>query len=117
MTRQRLSFSLKRSQSLGNGETPIIEEALKTAIASRLPELSPTMAGNLQPDYLSPRLTAQPHLPRILVKYYDAPVLGGLVEPQLNLPVLSVSGDGTRSRTDGTIRGGKIFLGSTPCFL
>lgn len=101
---------------IGDLATPGTRQRL-TRIAADLPglhALTPTtVACDMHPDYHSSRVAAGAALSVARVPHHLAHVLAGMIDNQIDGPVLGVAWDGTGYGTDGTIWGGEFLVVDT----
>ncbi len=109
-SRGRLVFV---SQHIGDLSTAPAVESHRRALADlrRTYDLHPVVvAHDLHPDYASTREARACGLPMHGVQHHEAHVYAGILEHQLEPPLLGVAWDGTGYGGDGTVWGGEFLV-------
>ena len=100
------------SQHLGDLSTKPAFDNFQAAIKSlaNIYDFKPDfVACDYHPDYQSSQFASQLNLPVIPVQHHYAHVLAGMVDNQLETPVLGIAWDGTGYGLDQTIWGGEFL--------
>lgn len=101
------------SQHIGDLETDAAYGAFQNVVQSfkRLYHSQPqSIVCDAHPDYLSTQYALQQGLPVTKVQHHYAHILAGMLENELEPPLLGVSWDGTGYGLDGTVWGGEFLL-------
>jgi hydrogenase maturation protein HypF len=101
------------SQHIGDLETEGAHNAFRRVVQDfqRLYDpVSPIVARDLHPDYLSSRFAQELGGDVVEVQHHIAHVLSCMAEHGLTPPLLGIAWDGTGYGLDGTIWGGEFFL-------